>query len=146
MHTKGHTMHATIRSTSLAAAALLSVGMGSAMAAAPRESASEIQAQYEHERSVCLSGRSNQDQATCLREAAAARGEARRGLLDDPASADYRRNALERCRVFKGEEATECRARISGAGRISGSVGAGGILRELVTIEPAPPPPDTPTQ
>lgn len=139
-------MHALIRYPSLAAAVLLSVGMGSAMAAAPRESASEIQVQYEHERAVCLSGRSNQDQATCLREAAAARGEARRGLLEDPASADYRRNALERCHVFSGEEATECRARISGAGTVRGSVGSGGILRELVTIVPAPAPSDRPDQ
>ena len=142
---KGHAMHATIRKSSLVAAAVLSIGMGSAMAA-PRASAAEIQAQYEHERAVCVSGRSNQDQATCLREAAAARADARRGLLDDPSGENYRANALERCHVFSREEAMECRARVSGAGTISGSVGAGGILRELVTIEPAPLPSDRPAQ
>ena len=131
-----HSRFTTLRISSLAAALVL--GAGLAQAAAPRTTAAEIQAQYEQERAVCLSGQSNQDRATCLQEAGAARNDARRGLLEESQSTNYRRNALERCRIFDGEDARDCRARMLGAGKISGSVGAGGLLRELVTIEPAP--------
>jgi len=127
-------LHRTRPISSLIAAALLA-GAGFAQAA-PR--GADIQAQYEHERAVCLSGQSNQDRATCLQEAGAARNEARRGLLEESKSTDYRRNALQRCRIFSGEDALDCRSRILGAGTSSGSVAAGGILRELVTVEPAP--------
>jgi len=137
-----HAHFTTLRISSLAAALLLGVGM--AQAAAPRTPAAEIQAQYEHERSVCLSGQSNQDRATCLQEAGAARNDARRGLLEESQRTDYRRNALERCRIFDGEDAKDCRARILGAGTTSGSVAGGGVLREVVTIEPAPPAPPPP--
>ncbi len=142
---KGYVMHArfiTLRISSLAAALLLGVSM--AHAAAPRTTAADIQAQYEQERAVCLSGQSNQDRATCLQEAGAARNDARRGLLEESQSTNYRLNALERCRVFDGEDAKDCRARMLGAGTTSGSVAAGGVLRELVTIEPAPAAADQP--
>ena len=131
-----HAHFTTFRISSLAATLLL--GAGLAQAAAPRLTASEIQAQYEQERAVCLSGQSNQDRATCLQEAGAARNDARRGLLEESQSTNYRRNALERCRIFDGEDAKDCRARILGAGTTSGSVSAGGVLRELITVEPAP--------
>ncbi|MES1162786.1 MAG: hypothetical protein ABUL50_06960 [Rhizobacter sp.] len=129
------------RVSSIAAALVLGIG---AAHAAVRTPAAEIQAQYEQERAVCLTGRSNQDRATCLQEAGAARNEARRGLLEESQSTNYQRNALERCRVFNGEDAKDCRARILGAGDTRGSVAAGGILRELVTIEPAPAPAPAP--
>jgi len=137
-----HIRFTTFRISSLAAALLLGVGM--AHAAAPRTTAADIQAQYEQERAVCLSGQSNQDRATCLQEAGAARNDARRGLLEESQSTNYRRNALERCRIFDGEDAKDCRARMLGAGTTSGSVSAGGVLRELITIEPAPASADQP--
>jgi hypothetical protein len=123
------------------ARATLAVLMGSgacAASAATGASASQIQAQYERERAVCLSGRSNQDQATCLKEAGAARDVARRGLLESEGNPDYRRNQLERCKALSGEEAKDCRLRMKGAGVVSGSASAGGIYRELRTVEPAP--------
>jgi hypothetical protein len=84
-----------------------------------------------------LSGKSNQDQATCLKEAGAARDVARRGLLEE-GHPDYRRNQMDRCKALTGDEAKDCRLRMKGAGSVSGSASAGGIYRELTTIEPAP--------
>lgn len=135
-------MRATIqskpfRAASAVAGLLMSFG-AIAATAPPAPSNAEIQARYEQERSVCMTGRSNQDQATCLKEAGAARQEALRGNLD-VANEHYRRNALERCKALPTEEARDCRLRIMGAGTTSGSVRDGGVLRELVTIEPAAP-------
>ena len=120
----------------IVAGTLLSLGMACAMAA-PDRSAADIQAQYERERAVCLSGKSNQDQPTCLKEAGAARDVARRGLLEE-GNPNYRRNQLDRCKALTGDEAKDCRLRMKGAGTVSGSASAGGIYRELTTIEPAP--------
>jgi hypothetical protein len=130
-------MQTTLRKSLFAAGLLLS--LGSAMAAANPADA-EIQARYERERAVCLSGKSNQDQPTCLKEAGAARDVARRGLLED-GNPNYRRNQLDRCKALTGDEAKDCRLRMKGAGTVSGSASAGGIYRELTTIEPAAPAP-----
>lgn len=134
-------MNTSLRTSSLAAALLLSFGLSSAMAAKPAP-ASSIEAKYEHERAVCLADKTGPDRALCLRDADVARGAALRGQLTNPEDVNYRRNALERCQVFKGDEAKECRERILGTGgaTVSGSVDGGGVLRELVTIEPAPVP------
>ena len=112
----------------------LFLSVGAAWAGSPTDA--DIQARYERERAVCVNGKSNQDQATCLREAGAARDVARRGLLDE-GSPDYRRNQMDRCKALSGEEAKDCRLRMKGAGTVSGSASAGGIYRELVTVEPA---------
>jgi hypothetical protein len=42
------------------------------LAAADNTVSADAQARYQQERAVCLSGQSNQDRATCLREADAA--------------------------------------------------------------------------
>ena len=120
----------------------LSLCTASAMAAA--SVSSDIQARYEQERALCLSGRSNQDQATCLREAAAARDAARRGQLDDGLAAQYQRNAKARCAALTGDDAVDCIARMEGQGTTSGSVAGGGVLRELRKIVPADTPGATP--
>ena len=44
------------------------------------------EATYRYEREKCLSGRTHQDRATCLKEAGAALAEARRGRLDNGVS------------------------------------------------------------
>ena len=132
-----HIYHGYFPSACVAAGLLLFAG--TAMAASSAASA-DIQARYERERAVCLTGKSNQDQPTCLKEAGAARDVARRGLLDE-GSPDYRRNQLDRCKALTGEEAKDCRLRMKGAGTVSGSASAGGIYRELTTIEPAAPAP-----
>lgn len=95
---------------------------------------------YQQERAACLSGRTNQDQATCLREAGAARVEARRGGLNTP-SADYMANALQRCNALPVPDRADCKARVAGYGTQSGSVEGGGIYRETVTRSVETPPP-----
>ena len=74
----------------------------SSAAAATRGVSGEIQARYERERAVCLSGQSNQDRATCLKEAGAAREEARRGQLDNGDN-HLRSNAKARCAALTGD-------------------------------------------
>ena len=115
-----------------AAAALLVAGM----AAAAGGSQSEAQARYQQERAACVSGKSNQDRATCLREAAAALQEAKRGRLVDSQSA-YEQNQLARCDRLAGGDRDDCLRRMKGEGTVSGSVEGGGIYRELRTTVPA---------
>ena len=97
--------------------------------------------QYDKERAVCMSGRSNQDRATCLKEAIAARDAAKRGQLSDADAGTYRKNAMDRCKVLPGDDARDCMTRMSGGGTASGSVEAGGIYRESATTQVNPPGP-----
>lgn len=94
----------------------------------------QAQARYQQERAVCLSGQSQQDRATCLKEAGAALAEARRGGLDDDASR-YADNQRQRCLRLTGDDQHDCLARMNGRGTVDGSVAGGGLLRELVTRE-----------
>ena len=113
---------------------VLAAGLGSTAWAAAKPVADAPEAQYQKERALCLSGQSNQDRATCLQEAAAARTEARRGGLDD-GGLRLRHNARERCNGLPTDERSACVARMKGQGTTSGSAAAGGILRELVVPE-----------
>ena len=117
--------------------------MQGAIAADPARS-SDVDAKYQRERAACMAGQTtNEDRATCLREAAAARDEARKGNLTD-GDGQLRKNAKDRCKVLSGDERADCIARMNGEGTVSGSVGGGGILREKVTIVPGKPAPATP--
>jgi hypothetical protein len=87
---------------------------------------------YRHEVQSCLSGRTQQDQATCLQEARNARADKQRGLLDS--GARYEANAAARCDVLMGEEKAACQARVVGYGSATGSVAGGGVLREVETV------------
>src|SRR5258706_8014919 len=62
-----------------------------------------------------------------VREAQAARQEARRGLLRDADPAQLERNRFARCEVLPAEERGYCIRRMNGEGTISGSVEGGGI-------------------
>ena len=107
--------------------------------ATPALAADKAAARNDHDsqRARCLSGQSHQDRATCLREAAAAREESRRGGLTG--ADNYRANALARCERVPPADQAECRKRIE-QGTASGSVEGGGVLREHVTREVAPQP------
>lgn len=108
--------------------ALLALCMSfSAVAAGDSASAT---ARYQADRAACNNGRSNQDRATCLREAGAALAEARRGRLSDDPAAD-RSNALLRCSALPADDRDACQRRMSGEGTTSGSALEGGISREL---------------
>ncbi len=112
----------------------------SAMAASKTASADAL-ARYQQERAVCASGQSNQDRATCLREAGAAYAEAKRRASGDEDPAQYKANALKRCERLPDPDRRDCMARMDGQGTTSGSAAAGGISRELVTRETVPPSP-----
>ena len=91
---------------------------------------------YAQDRQFCLSGRSHQDQQTCLREAGAALQEAQRGTLLREGS-EYEQNKFVRCDYHKDPKDREyCMARMRGEGTITGSVEGGGLMRELRVIEP----------
>jgi hypothetical protein len=88
---------------------------------------------YRHEVQSCLSGQTQQDQATCMREARNAKAEKQRGALDT-ADAQHQANALARCDALAGEDKAACQARVMGYGNTSGSVAGGGVLREVETV------------
>lgn len=85
------------------------------------------------ERSACLNGQTQQDQATCLREANNAAQDKSQGKLttEGPLAA----NAVKRCEPLASNDRAACEARILGQGSTSGSVAAGGVLRRAETAE-----------
>jgi hypothetical protein len=109
-----------------------------AHAAGTAGSRSEIEANYRAERAACMNGTSNQDRTTCLKEAGAARDEARRGQLTDDRAME-RQNAVARCNGLPESDRVDCVRRVQGDGTVSGTAAGGGILRETVTIVPAAP-------
>ena len=92
----------------------------------------DAQSVYQKDRTACLNGATNQDQATCLKEAGAALQASQSGGLDD-GQAQVEQNRLLRCDGQPPEERQNCVRRMSGEGATTGSVEAGGIYRELVT-------------
>jgi len=117
-----------------ATALILLVCASGALAASP-SALTEAQARYRQEMTVCNSGQSNQDQATCRLEAKNALAEAKRGTLND-APGQYRQNALQRCNAHQGDDLRACQARMMVPEGAAGSSADGGILRESVTISP----------
>jgi hypothetical protein len=105
-----------------------------ATVAAQAAPASEAQLRYRQERAACMSGASNQDRATCLREAGAALQEAGRGGLS---SGDLAANRTQRCAALPAPDREDCAMRMDGHGSTTGSVMQGGVLRELE--RPVPP-------
>jgi hypothetical protein len=102
--------------------------------AAPGTTGIDASGSYQHEVQSCLSGRTQEDQATCLREARNAQAERRRGDLDVAGQSQYQANAMQRCNALNGEDKAACQARMMGYGETSGSVAGGGVLREVETV------------
>ncbi|OFZ99011.1 MAG: hypothetical protein A2Z64_02685 [Betaproteobacteria bacterium RIFCSPLOWO2_02_67_12] len=119
------------RSWGLALCATGALLSATAAGAANRGGLPEAQRIYQQDRAACISGETNQDRATCLREAGAALQEARRRGLDD-GDAEFERNRLLRCDRQPPEDRPDCVRRMNGEGFTSGSVEGGGIYRELV--------------
>lgn len=115
-----------------AVAALLFAGMAAAAGGTP----SAAQARYQQDRAACISGQSNEDRATCLREAGAALQAAKRGRLGDDSGA-YEQNRLARCAPLPAGDREDCVRRMHGEGTVKGSVEAGGTFTELRTTVPA---------
>jgi hypothetical protein len=88
---------------------------------------------YQHEVQSCLTGQTQQDRETCLREARNAQADKKRGLLDN-AQGRFDTNAVARCDALAGEDKAACKARVMGFGNTTGSVAGGGVLREVETV------------
>ncbi|HVZ45127.1 MAG TPA: hypothetical protein VHA82_15055 [Ramlibacter sp.] len=127
---------------SFCAIALLAFGAAAAQVATPGTAGIDASGSYQHEVQSCMSGRTQQDQATCLREARNAAADKKHGVLDT--QGDLTANALARCDVFQSaDDKAACHARVTGQGQIEGSVAEGGLIRETEqTVElgagPAP--------
>ena len=87
---------------------------------------------YQQEINACMTGKTQQDQATCLKEARNAQADKKRGVLES--GAQFQANAQARCDSLVGEEKAACQARVMGFGSTSGSVAGGGLLREVETV------------
>jgi len=112
----------------LAVASLLAAGGAIAAGAKP----TEAQLRYKQERADCMQGRTNQDRATCLKEAGAAFQEAQRGNTASGREEQLARNRLRRCQALPAAEREACEARMN-SGTTSGSAQQGGVLREATT-------------
>lgn len=88
---------------------------------------------YRSEVNACMTGKTQQDRETCLREARNAKADKQRGVLDN-AGARFEANASARCEVLAGEEKAACQARMMGFGNTTGSIAGGGVLREVETV------------
>jgi hypothetical protein len=115
------------------AAALLAVGAATAQVATTGTTGIDDTGNYQSEVQACLSGRTQQDRDTCLKEARNARADKQRGVLDT--SGNVQANAMGRCDVFQaGEDKAACEARVMGMGSAEGSVAGGGVIREVETV------------
>jgi hypothetical protein len=95
------------------------------------------QTRYKQEVADCMGNPAVQDVSTCLKDAKNSLAEIKRGhMTETEQTADFERNALQRCDIHQGDDKSACVARIRGQGRTEGSVLGGGILRELETKVP----------
>ncbi len=92
---------------------------------------------YNSDVAFCKSGQSQQDYATCMREAGAALQQS--SILHTAPPAVLAQNSEDRCAVQQGEDQVACQARMEGLGKTEGSVAGGGVIREITIVEPATP-------
>ena len=121
----------SFKTACLSSMALLALSVSISATAAPAGDGSDANARYQADRKLCNSGQSNQDRATCLKEAGAALQESKAGHLNNDTAAQ-KPNALLRCDALPADDRDACQRRINGEGTTTGSVPAGGVLRELV--------------
>lgn len=88
---------------------------------------------FKQEMQACMSGQTQQDRETCMKEARNARADKQRGVLDN-SGGEFKANATARCDVLTGVDKAACQARIMGYGNTEGSVAGGGVLREVETV------------
>lgn len=130
--TTNNSAHSRKSLLSFGVAALLAVTAATAQVATGTTGI-DASGSFQQEVNACMTGKTQQDQATCLREARNAQADKKRGVLDN-AGAQFDANAKARCEVLAGEDKAACEARLMGYGSTSGSVAAGGVLREVETV------------
>lgn len=117
---------------------LLVMAAGSSLCApsiaADNSKLKDIEARYQAERKACDNAPPSVDRTACLREAAAARNEARRGVLNG-AAPSYEQNAQARCDALPAEERDACIRRVRNEGVTKGSVTEGGVYREYKELD-----------
>lgn len=114
------------------AAALM--GLAGAAQAGPKPAHIDpLRLQYEREKADCMTGRTSEPRNVCLREAAAAYADARRGRLAVAGAGPelWQANALRRCQAQPAEDREMCERRVR-EGTVTGSVESGGQLTTLV--------------
>ena len=95
---------------------------------------------YQQDRANCLAGKTAESQKTCLKEAGAALQAARQHDLKSPSPAQVAANERKRCESLSGDEKTDCLKRAANIDTTtSGSVAAGGDIKETVTVIPGTP-------
>ncbi|MES2940505.1 MAG: hypothetical protein V4864_22695 [Pseudomonadota bacterium] len=116
--------------------ALLAVGAATAQVAGAAGTAGvtgiDASGSYQQEVAACMTGKTQQDQATCLKEARNAQADKKRGVLDTAGSPQA--NATARCEVLAGEDKAACQARMLGYGSTEGTIAGGGVIREVETV------------
>jgi len=123
----------------LLGAALLACTTIAASAFTTGEAQLSPQAQYRADVAHCKSGQSNEDQATCMKEAGAALEAAKKHDLGN-GTASYDADKTKRCQGLSGDRREDCMALMNGQGNLTtqGSVEGGGVLRETTITVPAP--------
>ena len=132
MNATKNSAHSRKSLLSFGVAALLAVTAATAQVATGTTGI-DASGSYQSEVNACMTGKTQQDQATCLREARNAQADKKRGVLDN-SGAQFDSNAAARCDVMAGEDKAACQARVMGYGNTTGSVAAGGVLREVETV------------
>ncbi|MBC7378078.1 MAG: hypothetical protein H7346_11700 [Burkholderiaceae bacterium] len=115
-----------------ALAALFAVGAAVAQVTPVGDTGIDATGNTRSETNACMTGRTQQDQATCLREARNAAADKKAGKLDT--TGDLTANALDRCKVLTGTDRVACEARVLGYGGADGSVAGGGMIKEVEVI------------
>jgi preprotein translocase subunit SecF len=118
---------------SFGVAALLAVGAATAQVATTGATGIDATGSYQSEVQACMSGATQQDRDTCMKEARNASAEKQRGRLETYGANDA--HAMARCDVHQaGEDRAACQARVMGMGNADGSVAGGGVIREVETV------------
>jgi hypothetical protein len=98
------------------------------------------EARYQQDRADCMSGKTAENQKTCLKEAGAALQASREHDLKSAPSTQLAANERKRCEPLSGDDRKACLARAAGMDTAtSGSVAAGGDLKETTTVVPGTP-------
>jgi hypothetical protein len=117
-------------------------GLTAALLLAPAayaESSSAAMATYKQDVADCNAGRTNQSLHDCLYEARSALRDTRNGRLQSEDQHSLMENELARCQVHPpGDERVACERMARGEGTVSGSVEAGGDLKQIITVKPVP--------
>ncbi|HVE55088.1 MAG TPA: hypothetical protein VNB23_17030 [Ramlibacter sp.] len=114
---------------SFGAIALLAVGAATAQVATGIDASGS----YQSEVQACMSGKTQQDRDTCMKEARNANADKQRGRLETYGAHDA--HAMARCDVHQvAEDKAACQARVMGMGSTGGSVAGGGMIREVETV------------